>query len=571
MGNLFRNFLINSKHLQYGVMAAALIAVLVVASSTAVYAVPPSSVTRDSETRVNKLNSDLPTTGCAPSTTSYPCPRFPQTKQNEPTIAVNPKNPLNLIAGANDEQAEPPCQDLNSNGVLDGSRECPFAANVGVSGLYVSTDGGSHWTDKGILDTVTSAAITGWTNINYYSFGDPSIAFDAGGNAYYSTLAFPKSSTGAGGNADIVVAKAIYDSTNNLTGLLSTDWVPVLATVGAPVRFDDKTDIWVDTNGTSPFKNNVYVSWTAFTQGSDRIAVITSTDGGTTWSKPVFVSQGAVQGSVVRTAPDGTVYVAWEFFSVSKGDSIVFSKSTDGGKHFTRPATVANIKDVPNPLNGGAFRDATPKAGFRTNSFPAMTIAPDGAVYIAWGDNGFASNSRTEVLLVKSTDGGQTWTLPAVVSQRISSGTNDAGDQFLPWLTSAKYGDNIAVSVVYYDRSYDATSGAACTASCSTDNKRLIGVTVAVSIDGGASWGYTRADTNTSGFDPAGSSTNDQAAQFLGDYIYAASTGTHSAGNHIFVVWTDARNGFTGSGKYYTNSGSYGDTDIFSAKITWTA
>src|SRR5438132_10746390 len=103
------------------------------------------------------------------------------------------------------------------------------------------------------------------------------------------------------------------------------------------------------------------------------------------------------------------------------------------------------------------------------------------------------------------------------------------------------------------------------TASCTMYYKRLIGFTVATSVDGGALWVYARADSNTDGgFDPAGSSTNGQGAQFMGDYIYAAS-----AGNHIFVVWTDARNGFTGPEKSYAISGSYGDSDIFSAHLTW--
>lgn len=574
-----------------------LIAVLIVSlmlsiTFTSVYASPPSSLSLNFERRANRLNSALPTSFPFTPVPSSPIPRFPQTKQNEPTIAVNPLNPMNLLAGANDEQIEPPCQDLNGNAVLSGIAECPFATNVGSSGIYFSMDGGNSWTDLGVLDTVTSAASAGWSSIGHYSIGDPSIAFDAAGNAYYATLAVPTSPSApqiveGGTVADLVVAKATFDSGSGTTGLLSTDWVPVLVTHNSPVRFDDKENIWVDASPTSPFENTIYVSWSTFTAdfrspfggiASDHISIVHSTDGGTSWSVPVHLSRscnigcGGVQGSVVRTAPDGTVYVAWqESLNRFAPNAIVVASSTDGGSHFNGPMNVAStIVDIPSPLNGASFRDNTPKAGFRDNSFPSMTVAPNGDVYITWGDNRFAASAgtRTEVLFVKSTDGGSTWSSPAIISKRTSPSTGgDPGDQFFPWITSSKdTSGNIAISVVYYDRSYDSVGLAACSASCSLNNKRLIGVTVATSIDGGATWAWTRADTNPGGgFDPAGSSTNGQGAQFMGDYIYAAATG-----RNVFVIWTDARNGFTGSGKSYAISDTYGDSDIFAASLTWT-
>src|SRR5207247_4691871 len=170
------------------IVASVITVLLLIAPSYLVSANPTLTVV--TESRVNGLNSGLPTpTGQNPPS---PLPRFPQAKQNEPSIAVNPLNSLNLIAGANDEQAEPRCEYLNGNGVLNGLTECPFADNIGTSGLYTSTNGGKTWTDLGLLDTVSAAALAGWAGLGMFSAGDPAVAFDASGNAYYANIHFPR-------------------------------------------------------------------------------------------------------------------------------------------------------------------------------------------------------------------------------------------------------------------------------------------------------------------------------------------------------------------------------------------
>src|SRR3954470_10359006 len=69
------------------------------------------------------------------NTGSPPSP-FPQNKQNEPAVAVDPVHPEVVVAGSNDEIDEGPCE---------GS-ECPFVQGVGNSGVYFSFDGGTSWT-----------------------------------------------------------------------------------------------------------------------------------------------------------------------------------------------------------------------------------------------------------------------------------------------------------------------------------------------------------------------------------------------------------------------------------------
>src|SRR5436309_1494096 len=126
---------------------------------------------------------------------------FPTNKQNEPTLAVSPTDADVLIAGANDEQEQPPCGPGRVRGADALPNDCAFFPGVGTSGVYISTDGGSTWANRGLLDDQA-----GWKASNLVSDGDPVIVYGPrpdghggfnyanGGRAYYATLASFKNS-----------------------------------------------------------------------------------------------------------------------------------------------------------------------------------------------------------------------------------------------------------------------------------------------------------------------------------------------------------------------------------------
>ena len=224
---------------------------------------------------------------------------FPTNKQNEPTIAVNPVNSQRLIAGANDEQRQPPCGPGPVRGATIGSN-CSFFPGVGTSGVYTSSNGGQSWTNRGLLNEQAA-----WAGTGVISDGDPVIAYgpkpQAGGGftfahgarAYYSTLA---SVAGSKGFESIVVS---YSDDNGTT------WsAPVVGTTKASaVDFNDKNWIKVDSSPSSNFFGRVYLSWTEFRSatatgfGNEPVMVSVSSDGGTSFGAPNQLSPAGNTGT----------------------------------------------------------------------------------------------------------------------------------------------------------------------------------------------------------------------------------------------------------------------------------
>lgn len=431
---------------------------------------------------------------------------FPKNKQNEPSLAQNPTNHLNLIAGSNDEIGLPACTNTTPS-------SCPFTAGISVSGFYASSDGGATWPCQGLIDL---------SAFGEYAFGDPAQAFDSKGNAYYGTLAFPFPPTtdelATGLQADFFVAKSTDGGCS----------YPTAAKVSgpAPAIFDDKDAITADANPSSPFHDNVYAAWTKFGLQPlmDQIMFARSTDGGATWSTPLPISPaynnnvvGGRQGAAVKVGLDGTVYVVW-LDTVDKQAVERMSISHDGGKTFpAQNITVAIVTDDGvNPAPGSSFRQDA-------RTFPSFSIAPDDdTLYVAWGNRmGDPTNGHAVVMLTKSTDGGLTWSTPVVagdVSSRSAFFASVAAEPghvvnvAFQAMDDKPAGTKPGAGVVHYDAYF------------------------ARSTDAGASFG-SPLKISTAPSDPDGSSTNSLRAQFLGDYITAVA-----GPDGVFVVWTDSRN-----------------------------
>ncbi|MBD3233672.1 MAG: T9SS type A sorting domain-containing protein [candidate division Zixibacteria bacterium] len=392
--------------------------------------------------------------------------------QNETSIARNPLNPYNLVGGANDYR----------NGEVDG-------------GFYYTFDGGQTWGD---------GTLCCWPQLD--AQGDPAVTCDADGNFYFAVISFDRNTPDNG----------IYVSKSEDGGISWGNPVAVVEHIGDPgAPFEDKEYIAADVTD-SPYRNNVYVTWTRF--GWDYpIMISRSIDQGATYSAPMEISDyNYCQGSVPAVGPDGEVYVTW--LAYSSPYTIRLVKSTNGGVSFGSEIIVAEITGLPSPL---------PPTDFRVNSFPSIAVdhsggSTNGYIHIVWGDY---RNGDADVYYSKSTDGGSNWS----TAVRINDGSiGDDNDQFFPWVSCDPDG---YVHVFFYDRRDDPS------------NIDFHGYYTR-SEDGGDTWTANERVT-TAPSDPY----TDFSGGFIGDY-----NGITAVGHRAHPLWTDTRNG---------------GQDIFTAQVDW--
>jgi hypothetical protein len=530
-------------------------------------------------------------------TNASPPSPFPQNKQNEPTVAIDPTNPSVLAAGSNDEIDEGPCVGGN----------CPFVQGIGNSGIYFSFDGGTSWTQPtytGWSDRTGTPRVGPIGTLPHYfeaglvSDGDPVTVFGPrpdsnghfswsnGSRLYYANLtsnfATERSDQTFRGFEAIAVSHA-----DNLAAAADNDaraWSdPAIVTERrqSQTTFSDKEDITVDSAATSPRFGTAYVCYTQFKSqkeiGPEQISVSHSTDGGDSWSRPTTLSSAFAnaqhpgrQGCSIRTDSHGTVYAVWEDNS-QKQSVFRLATSTDGGVSFGKSRIIANITDV-GAFDGVRSISFDGIAGARTSSFPSLQIAngaPTGTgasnkLALGWSDGSDGLNHE-HALVQFSTTGGQSWTSPVSVEQ-----SGDRPD--FAFIGLSPNGNDL---YVVYDGFSDPFR------NDTTSTRQFVGVTRHADVSGTTLSGLGTLDRAPVSGDARGSSSNALIDEFIGDYntVAATNAGAVSVFNDardaavcddVNTFRQDTVDGTAGDPPAVLDvcDPTFGNTDIWSAAVT---
>jgi hypothetical protein len=489
-------------------------------------------------------------------TVGSPRAKFPRNKQNEPSVglALNPTDRRILVAGANEEIDNAPC---------NGS-DCSFTPGVTDNGVYFSLDGGRSWVQP---------TYTGWTARNgtphvgrigtvpwYYESGlvgdgDPATAFGPrpgphgfswanGARLYYGSLTsnFGTATTIRGFEA---ISVSRTDDVRAAARSEKAAWMRPVIVSGdqTDTTFSDKDAVWADNAASSRYFGNAYSCWTSFKDATSvtapaPIELSRSADGGSTWSAPALVSPAVpttattgTSGCTIRTDSRGVVYVFWEFSDTGTGHSKqMMARSFDGGLSFEAPRQVADVIEV-GKLDPVHVANGDPRltfdgiAGARTGSFPSVDVAngaPTGRgatneIVLGWADGRNGLNHE-QALVQFSHSRGTSWSTP-------SNGAALADRPNFPAVAIAPNGSTAYLVYDAFLTPWRAT----------THSSRIMqGVVRQVDLDyrGG---GFRTLHRGQAG-DPRGSSENNLCCEFLGDYNYAAADN-----QSVSAVWNDVR------------------------------
>ena len=461
--------------------------------------------------------------------------------QNEPTLAIDPRNHMVWTSGSNDYCTVPTAGDA-------------------WPGFYRSADGGGTWTDSLLPGYLGDSSSQGTSSplhplvlAGSIAGGDPVQAWDGSGDLFYMGNNFSRgvlsgNSGGTRNNIGSIWVATYGPADPNDT---STDGSRYLRTVLLDTntfgkgQSTDKTAIAVD-----PATGDVYAAWSNF-HGSacNEILFSRSTDHGQTFSQPLKLSSGVCnnQGPSIAIGTGGNVYVAWEgstggtFFQHAVTGA-AFVRSSNFGLSFSK----ANLATTYTPFTSEEFSGNGARecgdapfncpTGF---TFPRFDLAPpylaadnvNGTLVMAFQAE--QPNGQGQIEYSFSTDGGTQWSENAPLDP-----SPDSGHQFFPFLTAS----NGRVSAIWYDSrgdpNYDPTR-----APCNDANgvtSACLNVRYAESTDGGKTWSQSIQVTDTP-TNPNLEQFGGRLVPFFGDYITVAAQG-----DTIGTVWTDQRDAALG-------------------------
>jgi hypothetical protein len=425
--------------------------------------------------------------------------------QSEPSIAVDPTNPLHLFAVSNDEQ----------RGLLDPN------ATVQKSGLFAaySLDGGVTWLPSDPTDHLIAQGsdLPG-------GFSDPRAAFDQFGNLFISYVA---------SDLNTVVVALSIDGGKTFTqvGALQPEGV-----VGNRIAVDQPSLATGPGGTVSP--GSVWVMFLDVVKQQLVAYSATVTDKGKVGAfaaTPQLIPGAAGNFGDIAVGPNGTVMATWESLTTLDGtgqaapgpENIMVSIDTDGPGPATATSKGFGPAQVATSTNYGLealLPAANSQIGSRTIAAnPRLAWDRSGGphnarLYLVYTDAPSPGSTKTDIRLLWSDNAGATWNGPVPVDTANLQDVN-ASPVFEPSVAVDQTNGDVAVG--WYDTNDDPQG-------VKTE------FWVAVSSDGGVSFPHTQLVSSGQS-----NAADSNLSAFGANYQYGDYTGVAFANGMLYPVWAD--------------------------------
>jgi len=438
--------------------------------------------------------------------------------QNETGVAVNPTNPMNIVASQND-----------------------YRRGDGNCGVDWSMDGGQTWgSQTAPMNFALPILDNGGARHYWTSGGDTSVAFDSSGEAYLMCQVFdrgfPTDERGPlapfGASAFVLFRSADGGASWSFPGSYVTFSTDTEGEVQSDVGLLDKEYMAIDSNPDSPFVDRIYVAWAnydaAFTKSPSFLSY--SDDHGNSWSTPAEISGKSEELCPITfssatdfscdesqfnqpfVGPDGTVYdlfvnsnncagalrsLGFDCPNGPDGDNhnqILLVKSTDGGVTWSDPVKVSDYFELPDCYTytgfdfGRACVPTAPLSGvsiFRAANYPVGMAADASDIKVTFGSYinrhsnwtskknctpdgistltflnlfdgvGDSNGCNNDIVLSTSTDGGATFTGGSTPVFDLPSVSTERGGHLADqWWQWSAGAPDGTLVTAYYDRKY---------------------------------------------------------------------------------------------------------------------
>jgi hypothetical protein len=358
---------------------------------------------------------------------------------NEPSIAIDPTNPDNIVIGWRQFDT-----------VLSDFRQAGYA---------YSHDGGATWTFPGVLEPG-------------HFRSDPVLAANSQGDFFYYSL------------STTTTAEMFISDDQGVT------WIGPISAFGG-----DKTWMTIDTTG-GLGNDNIYTLWNSqFTCCAPGTDFTRSIDDGRSYQGPFVMPQHPKWGTL-DVGPDGELYVVG---ATLDGSSHLLLKSTSAQDPAQTPTfDLATAID----LGGTTSSSGTPNPGGLMGQVWVAVDRSDGPtrgnVYILGSVNPSGADPL-DVMFIRSTDGGQSWSDPVMVNDAL------AGDDAYQWFATMSVSPEGRIDVVWNDTRNDPSP-------------LISELFYAYSTDAGASWSGGLAVSP-----PFNSTVGHPQQNKIGDYYHMIS------------------------------------------------